>query len=219
MVCWLHFHKWFNFFSGRSIELRCEAKQNGNAADTFNCNEPTDKQCSHTCNGSKCLQVCNNEQGTCKLKCESGKCTQTCEEGICDLKCNGIYCRQTCNGDCILECHAGRCKQTCSALNDEGTCKAHCPVAGHASKCQQNCPGKEPQCTKNFITITEGPTLTGKRSNESSIVLRGPALKRGEGRRREAPSSFSSCFALHPSYFRTSWCLFRSKLGDINRIN
>ena len=176
------------------------------------------KSCDLQCKGRKCEQTCNNLQGTCELKCERGQCTQTCKEGTCDLKCNGsgTGCKQTCKGDacslecnsntceqtcfrdCILKCREGSCKQKCSELNDQGTCKAHCPVAGHASKCQQNCPSKKSQCTKNFINITEAPTWTGKRSNESGIVLRDPALKRGDGKWREAPSSFPSFFCSPP---------------------
>ena len=205
------FVKSLNFFSGRSIELGSE----GHTSNTFTCNQQEYEQCSQTCNGQYCKQICNKEQGTCSLNCMRGNCTQTCSKGTCDLECNGTHCKQICFQDCNLKCLGGHCQQRCRELDEQRSCRFHCPVAGPVSKCQQNCQHKQSQCTKNFINITEAPTCTGKRSNESAIALTGPALKREEGRRREAPLSFFSFFVLHSPYFRKSWRFFRSKLGDI----
>ena len=156
--------------------------------------------CHLNCDGQNCKQNYNTEQGNCSLTCNGGNCTQICNKGTCDLKCYR-HCMQTCNGgvcgleckecqqkcfcgDCNLECLGGRCLQRCSQLNVRRSCQVHCPVAGLASKCQQNCQNKVSQCTKYFITITEAPTWTGKRSNESATVLTDPALKRGRGKKK-----------------------------------
>ena len=190
-----------------------------------NCNV---ESCHLKCDGRNCEQTCNNEHGTCNLTCNKGKCSQTCNKGTCDLKCNGRHCRQMCNEgacglecngqecdqtcfrECNLKCHGKSCEQRCSELKVPGSCQVHCPLAGRSNKCQQSCESKESQCTKHFITITEAPTWTGEGSNEFAIALTGSALSRGEGRRREAPSSFPSIFAPHP-YFRRFYRLFRSK--------
>ena len=174
----------------------CNANKNCHLkCDGQNCEQTCNKEqatCSLTCNRGNCTQICN--QGTCDLKCNGKHCWQKCNGGVCSLECDGKECQQKCFGDCNLECLGGRCKQKCSELNEGRSCQVHCPVAGRASKCQQNCQNKVSQCTKYYITITEAPTWTGKRPNESAIVLTDPALKREEGRRRQALiASFHFC--------------------------
>ena len=220
MVYWLYFNKVLKClnFSGRSADLGGE----GHTNTTFTCDEQGYGQCSQTCSGQYCEQTCNKEQGTCSLNCKGRKCTQTCSKGTCDLECNGRHCRQICFQDCNLKCLRGRCKQRCRGLDEQGSCRVHCPVAGRPSKCQQNCQSKESQCTKNFVTITAAPTWPGKRSNESAIALTGPALKREEGRRREAPSSFLPfllpillTFANPGAFLDQSWETY----DNVNRVN